>query len=119
MTLLCTVWAVVRLRPVALKESLGKTAKGSLGLRLFGRPPVGTPADAMEGNLRRIPAELPLDWPLVVCILVAVSFVPVVLIFYEYLDRYRSGARFGYQDDYLGMAMNIWLRSSLALRSPS
>ena len=111
LTLLFTVWAVLRLRPVALKEAFGKPKKVNLGVRLFGRPAIGT----QPMLWKEIFAESGLNFHwlgrALVCILVAISFLPVVFILYEYLE-YQSNSMRGWisRPNYLAEMMNVWVR---------
>ncbi len=102
LALLCTVWAVVRLRPVALKEALGKPKRRSLGSRLFHRPPIGT--QPMFWKEIYGESHLHFHWigRVVVCVIVAITFLPVVFIFDKLFERNSL--------HYLTEAMNVWVR---------
>src|SRR5206468_7850373 len=99
-----TVLAVIRLRPVALKQSYGKAAKLSLLTRWWGRPRVGN--EAMLWKEIFAEPGLRFNWlgRIAVGCLVLGSFVPAGLIFYYQLERphpsYKS----------LGEWVNIWVR---------
>lgn len=100
-TLLCVVWAVLRMRAVACKEA-GVSKRKAAGLRLVGRLPLGTQpmlwkelfaSGRHSGWLARI-----FFWLLVIA-----SFVPFGFILYDY--RHSASGWFD-----RGEAVNIWLR---------
>jgi len=103
---LCSAWAVVRLRRVALKEAAGKAVAQTLTARLFGRPAVG----AQPMLWKEIFAEpgLRFNWMgrIAVLFLVFLSFVPVLFIaaaVFEHFGSYRT------QREDLAQAMNIYV----------
>lgn len=108
--LLCTTWAVARLRPVALREAFGKPKKGSFRFRWLGRPPVGS----QPMLWKEIFAEpgLHFHWfgRVVMLLLIAASFLPPIIVIDAYLDHYLSGMG-GSHFDVLAEAMNIWVRA--------
>jgi ABC-type transport system involved in multi-copper enzyme maturation permease subunit len=126
-TVICSVWAVLRLRAVAIKQTYGKKQKAPLNLRWGARPPIGRlpmiwKEVFAEGGLR-------LNWfgRIVVLLLVIASFVPGVWILIYYLEEWFADTRgFGRGQfimrwgtasnsfqaflEELGEAMNIWVR---------
>jgi ABC-type transport system involved in multi-copper enzyme maturation permease subunit len=81
--LLCTVWAVVRLRPTALQEAYGRAKRLPLVVRLVGRVRVGD--EPMWWKEVSADAGLRLGWfgRIAVACLVVLSFLPVFFILTE------------------------------------
>ena len=110
--LVCSTWAVVRLRAVALKEMYGRARKPSLAVRLFGRPRVG----AAPMLWKEVLAEpgLRLNWlgRLFVAVLIIASFVPIGFIVDRYLELVqRPSNLWGLSPwRFLNEAMNVWVR---------
>src|SRR5262249_17489514 len=77
-------WAVLRLRAIALKEAYSKPHQARLGVRLIGRPEVGT----RPMIWKEVFAEpgLRLHWfgRILVMLLIVVSFLPLAFIFYYF-----------------------------------
>ncbi|HYT94581.1 MAG TPA: ABC transporter permease subunit, partial [Gemmataceae bacterium] len=98
LAILCTAWAVFRLRAVALRQMQGKGPEGSAVRRLRPRPPVGNHPmwwkEVFAEGWRFGGAR----WVVVVVVLVS-AFVPTALVLlfhhlnYPYADR-PSGDRF-------------------------
>jgi ABC-type transport system involved in multi-copper enzyme maturation permease subunit len=109
LALVCITWAVFRLRAVAMKETYGKSRKLRLGVRVFGRPPIGEQPMVWK----EVFAEpgLRLHWlgRIVVLFLVVSSFVPVVFILKEYYDPRVGWGRS--PAEFLAVGMNIWGRT--------
>jgi ABC-type transport system involved in multi-copper enzyme maturation permease subunit len=107
LALICVTWAVLRLRAIALKEAYQKPHQARLGVRLIGRPDVGT----RPMIWKEVFAEpgLRLHWfgRILVILLIVVSFLPLAFIFYYFfLEPYgwRNSA------EYLQGTMNVWAR---------
>jgi ABC-type transport system involved in multi-copper enzyme maturation permease subunit len=101
----CTAWAVLRLRAVALKQMLGKGPKGSAVRRLEPRPPVGNrpmiwkEVFAEGGRRFRITRWLTLT------LLIVSACVPAILVMVNNLS-YRYAQRPS-GNEFL-MQMNAW-----------
>lgn len=106
LALICVTWAVLRLRAIALKEAYSKPRVVSLGVRLIGRPDIGT----QPMIWKEVFAEpgLRLHWfgRILVVLLITVSFLPLGFILYYTMDPYASRGNAGY----LSEAMNVWAR---------
>jgi ABC-type transport system involved in multi-copper enzyme maturation permease subunit len=108
LALFCAVWAVLRLRAVALREAYGRSQRARLGVRVMGRPSVGNQPIVWK----EVYAEpgLRLHWfgRVLVILLIGASFLPAAIILWYYVqDSYgpwRRGA------SYLADAMNVWAR---------
>jgi ABC-type transport system involved in multi-copper enzyme maturation permease subunit len=118
----CGLWATARLRATALKETYAKEKKLPLLWRWLGRPAVG--GQPMLWKELFADPGLKFNWlgRILVGVLVAGSFVPVVFIVYNFVDqlwypRNWRGFPVTSTDDYgnpwfqLGMYMNIWVRT--------
>jgi ABC-type transport system involved in multi-copper enzyme maturation permease subunit len=104
----CIVWAVMRLRAVALKETYGRTQKLRLFVRWFGRPRVGL--NPMVWKEVHAEPGLRIHWfgRIIILLLVLGSFVPV----FYFLDDYFSDTR-GWRNnagELLAEKMNYWGR---------
>jgi ABC-type transport system involved in multi-copper enzyme maturation permease subunit len=87
-----TLWAVLRLRAVALQQMYGKAVKRSLAARLGGRPAVGDQPMLWKEVLAE--GGIQFNWVsrILVAVLVCLSFLPTVLILWDYLlTPYRQG----------------------------
>jgi ABC-type transport system involved in multi-copper enzyme maturation permease subunit len=104
--LICIIWAVLRLRAIALKEAYSKPHVARLGVRLIGRPEVGLRPMVWK----EIFAEpgLRLHWfgRILVVLLIGVSFLPLLFILYFFLEQYSWASN----PDYLADTMNVWAR---------
>jgi ABC-type transport system involved in multi-copper enzyme maturation permease subunit len=120
-TVVCAVWATARIRAIALKETYARVKKLPLIWRLFGRPAVGR-HPMLWKELFADPG-LRFNWlgRLLVGLLVAASFVPVIFIVAHFVDMLLNPRNIGniptWTDDWsnpwfhLGMSMNVWERT--------
>jgi ABC-type transport system involved in multi-copper enzyme maturation permease subunit len=108
----CPVWAVLRLRAVALKETYGRAQRLPLLTRLLGRSRVGN--SPMLWKELQAESRLRFNWVgrIVVGVLLLGSFVPALFIIGHYLEALGSGAP-GYRTPayWLAWQMNGWVRS--------
>jgi ABC-type transport system involved in multi-copper enzyme maturation permease subunit len=106
-----STWAVIRLRRVALKEGTGRTAKLPWTARLFHRPNVG--GQPMVWKELFAEPGLRFNWlgRAIIGLLVFLSFVPALFIFYFFISYNLSGP-VGSRDswDELSMSMNMYAR---------
>src|SRR5579885_2196227 len=83
--LVCSTWAVLRLRAIVLKETYGKEKKAPVAVRLFGRPPVGS----LPMVWKEVFAEprMRFHWlgRILVLLLFAASFLPAALLLANFL----------------------------------
>lgn len=109
LTVVCLVWAIVRLRRIALRQAFGRVQKA--GARHAARPPVGVmpmlwKEVSVEGGLR-------LNWiaAIILAILFLLSLAPVAIMIgylvYEYLWLGRWG---GWEHRGFVEGVNIWVR---------
>jgi ABC-type transport system involved in multi-copper enzyme maturation permease subunit len=110
-TALCTGWAILRLRVVALKQASGKVNRHSWGARRRRRRPY-------EGDQPMVWKEVTLDpglqfnWigRIAILLLILVSFIPPVWIAVYYLDD--TGIRsWGMNPEFFQQSINIWVRT--------
>jgi ABC-type transport system involved in multi-copper enzyme maturation permease subunit len=108
-TALCTGWAVLRLRAVALKQASGRVKRPPWATRRRQRP--------YEGDQPMVWKEVTLDPGLqfnwigrsVIVLLILVSFIPPVWIGYEFFIHERpSSWRMDWEEFHL--AISIWVR---------
>jgi ABC-type transport system involved in multi-copper enzyme maturation permease subunit len=113
--LVLSLWATVRVRAVALRESYGAVKKQPLLTRLFGRPKPGH----WPMLWKEIFAEpgMRFNWigRAIVAILFLASFLPVPFIVYAFLGAFFGWDGFGprYRNDaweMLNQGMNVWVR---------
>jgi ABC-type transport system involved in multi-copper enzyme maturation permease subunit len=109
----CSTWAVARLRAVALKEMYGRAQQSSLAVRVFGRPRVGS-APMLWKEVFAEPG-IRLNWlgRLFIAVLVIGGFVPVWFIVQEYLEHVTAPRPWmppGGAWRFLNEAMNLWVR---------
>lgn len=106
--LLCTVWAVVRLRALALKQSYGKAHTVAWRTRFWGRPAVGNRPMLWKEIFIESGLRLNLFGRIVVIVLVVASFVPLIFIF----DQFVHGASWAGRSnwEFLSRSMNVWVR---------
>jgi ABC-type transport system involved in multi-copper enzyme maturation permease subunit len=104
LTSICTVWAILALRAVAVHQTYGAPRKRSRGFRAKQRPAVGD--RPMVWKEVHTDAGLHLHWVgrAVVLLLVGLSFVPLVII----LVTMESGGRGSRME--IGWAVNSWVR---------
>jgi ABC-type transport system involved in multi-copper enzyme maturation permease subunit len=114
----CTVWAVLGLRRIALREASEKPKQDSLVVRLLGRPRVSNQPMIWKEVFAESGLQVRgvLRWlvRLLVAALVIVSFLPVVFIVANFIDDLgspRYGRSFSDPWSELRLAMNIWVRS--------
>jgi ABC-type transport system involved in multi-copper enzyme maturation permease subunit len=116
----CAVWAVLRLRGVALRQMYGRAQKGSLAARFWIRPRVG----GQPMLWKEVFAEpgLRFNWMgrIIIAVLFIVSFIPAAWIFVNFLsDTYgiNAGSGPGFRPyrrtavDELSENMNSWART--------
>jgi hypothetical protein len=111
--LLCTGWAVVRLRALALKQSYGKAQKVSLRRRFWGRPAVGSRPMLWKEIFVESGLRFNALGRIIVIVLVVASFIPVIFIFDEFMNEtWRGSSRgfFGSPWEAVNRSMNIWVR---------
>jgi ABC-type transport system involved in multi-copper enzyme maturation permease subunit len=114
----CLIWAVARLRVIALKQSYGETKKLPLRARIRRRPRLGAQPMLWKELFVEPGLRLNMFMRIVVVLLVLGSFVPVAFIVAQYIDQvrlpYRTsvGVIFGASEPWkqLGEAMNVWVR---------
>ena len=111
----CSLWAVLCLRPVALKQTYGKAQKASLVNRLFGRPEVGNRPMVWK----EVFAEpgLRFNWvgKVAIALLMIASFAPALVMIGDFIvdDMTGSGSRawfYPWAWEKLGEDMNPWVR---------
>jgi ABC-type transport system involved in multi-copper enzyme maturation permease subunit len=114
LAIVCTGWAVLRLRSVAIRQSTSPTRRGGrrrllLRPRIGGRPMLWKEVFAERGLRLNVPARIVLG------ILVLAGFVPVGFIFWEFYKGPQGafpgpgGASYGPWQQ-LAESMNIWVR---------
>lgn len=112
--LVCTGWAVVRLRALALKHSYGKAQKIGWQAHFWGRPTLGTRPMLWKEVFVESGLRFNSLGRIFVVVLVVASFIPVVFIFDEFfhdMSRDTTG-RVYYRSGWemLSRSMNIWVR---------
>jgi ABC-type transport system involved in multi-copper enzyme maturation permease subunit len=125
-TVICSVWAVLRLRAVAIRQTYGAKQKVPWNLRLGARPRMGNQPMIWKEVFAE--AGLRLNWfgRIVVILLVIASLVPGIWIVAYFIYDWMSGSwrwdqgfnPFGSRASTpfqaflgeLGQAMNIWVR---------
>ena len=100
--LLCTGWAVVRLRALAIKQSYGTAQKVRRRWRGWSRPAIGNRPMLWKELVIESGVRLNVLGRIIVLVLVAVTFVFPFFIFDEVLRSYSW--------DTLYQSMNIWVR---------
>jgi ABC-type transport system involved in multi-copper enzyme maturation permease subunit len=114
--LLCSGWAVLRLRAVALSQSYGKSQKVSWRARLWRRPHVGQHPMLWKELFAEPGLRFNAFSRIVVVVLIAASFIPVVFIFADYVDQIgrptlSQGWNYRYGNStWLAESMNYWVR---------
>jgi ABC-type transport system involved in multi-copper enzyme maturation permease subunit len=108
--LLCTSWAVLRLRALAIKQSYGTAQKVRRRRRWWGRPVVGNRPMLWKEIVIESGVHLNVLGRILVLVLVAVSFVPVFFIFDEFMNHSGGSPFYRSSWDMLSDAMNIWVR---------
>lgn len=107
MSLVCTSWAVLRLRAVALKQASGPDKKAARRIRRRKRAPVSD--RPMVWKEVRVESGHKLGWAgrVAVVLLLVASFVPPAWMLAYYLDDilYR-----GASDRWLSIGVNVWVR---------
>jgi ABC-type transport system involved in multi-copper enzyme maturation permease subunit len=111
--LICTSWAVLRLRALAIKQSYGKAQKVAWRRRFWRRPAVGTRPMLWKEIFVESGLRLNVLVRIVVIVLVVASFIPVVLILEAFFDEFFRTGRMIYRYidwETMSRAMNIWVR---------
>jgi ABC-type transport system involved in multi-copper enzyme maturation permease subunit len=110
--LICTTWAVLRLRALAIKQSYGKTQRLPWQKRVWRRPAVGNRPMLWKEFFIESGLRFNALGRIIVLVLIIGSFIPVVFIFDEFLNRLRGPARpfYGTPWQMLNRAMNVWVR---------
>src|SRR5262249_26327727 len=114
LTVALPLWATARLRRVALNERFGAPKKEGKVRQWFGRPAVGK----WPVLWKEVFVERGIRWHwlarIFVALLVALSFLPVGLIFYYvYFEMPSYGSAYSYfggQAEIFGREMNVWVR---------
>jgi ABC-type transport system involved in multi-copper enzyme maturation permease subunit len=103
-TLACTVWSVLRLRAVALRQAYGSAQAATRRGRWRNRPPVSD--RPMVWKEVRVESGLQFNWVgrIAIGVLVIVSFLPVVMIIAEFSGQNGPGR-------WESLAINWWVRS--------
>jgi ABC-type transport system involved in multi-copper enzyme maturation permease subunit len=116
---LCIFLAVMRLRPVALKETYGRVKRLPVMVRLLGRPQVGNQPMLWKETVAE--PGMRFNWlgRILVGIVLIVSFLPLIPIGYDF-QRYRANqAQYSYywNDpwDRLAEEVNIYVRITGAI----
>jgi hypothetical protein len=111
--LICTGWAVLRLRALALRQSYGKAQKIPWRSRLWGRPAIGNRPMLWKELFVESGLRLNSLGRILVGVLIAASFIPVGFIFDEFLRQIvqpNRGVFYWSAWESLNRAMNIWVR---------
>jgi ABC-type Na+ efflux pump permease subunit len=110
--LVCTGWAVLRLRALALKQSYGKVQKLPWQTRWWGRPGVGARPMLWKEVFIESGVRFNALGRILVLVLVIASFIPVVFIFDEFFHGLLQPTARPYYPGWeaLNRAMNIWVR---------
>lgn len=100
--MICSAWAVARLRAIALKETYARAAK--LPALAVHRPAVGE--DGMMWKEVFVETNWKMHWlgRSLMVLLIGASFLPAGIILWSHLERTR-------QFDFLAEEMNVWIRS--------
>jgi ABC-type transport system involved in multi-copper enzyme maturation permease subunit len=108
LALACILWAVLRLRAVALKETYGRTQRLRLAVRWFGRPKVGL--NPMVWKEVHAEPGLRIHWfgRIIIVLLVLGSFVPVIYFLDDYFNDMRGWRNSAAES--LAEKMNWWGR---------
>lgn len=111
LTAACLSWAVLRLRGVALAQG-STTKRAKRGRRIAPRPPVGL--RPMIWKELRVEGNPRFGWfgYAFVMLLIAASFVPVGVIFYNFAFDTNNNwvGLYGGKWDEFSQAINVWLR---------
>ena len=110
--LVCTGWAVLRLRVVAIKQSYGKAQKLPWQTRFRRRPSIGTRPMLWKEIFIESGLRLNALGRIILLVLIIGSFIPVVLIFNEVMNQTSWGrGPFSVGSwEMLSTSMNIWVR---------
>ncbi|HLJ98218.1 MAG TPA: ABC transporter permease subunit [Gemmataceae bacterium] len=114
--LICTGWAVLRLRALALKQSYGKAQKMPWRTRFWGRPAIGNRPMLWKEVFIESGLHFNSLGRILLSVLVIASFIPVVFIFDEFLNEMRRptsvfpGRMYQTAWDMLHRSMNLWVR---------
>jgi ABC-type transport system involved in multi-copper enzyme maturation permease subunit len=112
--LVCTGWAVLRLRAVAIKHSYGKAQKLSWQRRWWRRPAIGTRPMLWKEIFIESGTRLNALGRILVLVLIIGSFIPVFFILREFLREIAGPGRpFFYNGgpwEMLNRTMNFWVR---------
>jgi ABC-type transport system involved in multi-copper enzyme maturation permease subunit len=110
--LVCTGWAVLRLRAVAMKQSYGKAQKLPWQRRIWRRPAIGTQPMLWKEIFIESGLRLNALGRIILFVLIIGSFIPVAFIFNEVLNR--TGWFWGPFSvgpwEMLPSSMNLWVR---------
>jgi ABC-type transport system involved in multi-copper enzyme maturation permease subunit len=109
-SVMCTVWAVLRLRAVALKEVQVRVKKRWWGARRRARPYLGN--RPMVWKEVSTEPGFQMNWfgRIAIALLIGVSFIPPVWIGIYYFDNTPAGrGTSGWQER--GESLNAWVRS--------
>jgi ABC-type transport system involved in multi-copper enzyme maturation permease subunit len=114
----CVTWAVLRLRRIALAQAAAPVRSRRKGVLARRRPPVGE--RPMLWKEVRVEGGLRFGWlgRILVGLLVGVSFIPVVVIFYFMFFDAQNNLVYrinGWQE--FGQSVNYWLRPVNAIIS--
>jgi ABC-type transport system involved in multi-copper enzyme maturation permease subunit len=111
-TVICVVWAVARLRAVALNQAATPATGKAVQQRLKHRPPVGRRPMIWKELHAEQALRLGRFGRIILTVFVLASFVPAVWIFIDYLQEAAiptGPPGFGWRPS-LGDRINIWVR---------
>jgi ABC-type transport system involved in multi-copper enzyme maturation permease subunit len=108
----CVTWAVLRLRPVAIKQMQGKTRRRRNPLQLFRRPRIGS--WPMMWKEIFVDGSAGLGWlgRIVLALLMVATFLWGGYLTLQNYVGHSTSRHWSYDDDGLARVMNEWVRTA-------